>query len=152
MKICAFSGHREIPYQDIISMPEKLGNIIEKLISEGYSEFRCGGAQGFDTIAALKVLEAKKKHPHVRLALFLPCKDQTHGWTESATAIYERILSLSDSVTYTAESYKVGCMHARNRALIDGADVCVAYCKRLRGGTAYTINYARSKEIEVIML
>ena len=152
MKICAFTGHRNIPYADIISMPQKLGDIIEQLISEGYGEFRCGGAQGFDTIAALKVLEAKKKHPHVRLALFLPCKDQARGWSESATAIYERILSLADSVTYTAESYRAGCMHARNRALIDGADVCVAYCKSSKGGTAYTVSYARSKEIEVIML
>lgn len=152
MKICAFTGHRDIPHGDIISMPEKLGKIIEDLISQGCDEFRCGGAQGFDTIAALKVLEAKKKHPNVRLSLFLPCKDQAKNWSESARAIYERVISMADSTLYTTEYYKTGCMHARNRAMIDGADICVAYCKSSKGGTAYTVAYARSKEIEVIMI
>ena len=152
MKICAFTGHRNIPYNDIIPMPEKLGDIIEDLISKGYGEFRCGGAQGFDTIAALKVLEAKKDHPHVRLALFLPCKDQARAWSNGAKAIYERIISMADSVVYSAESYKTGCMHARNRAMINGADICVAYCKSSKGGTAYTVSYAKNHGIEIIMV
>ena len=152
MKICAFTGHRNIPYADIISMPQKLGDIIEQLISEGVREFRCGGAQGFDTIAALKVLEAGKQHDDVKLALFLPCKDQSRAWSESAKAIYERIIEMADSVTYTSEEYYRGCMHARNRAMIEGADVCVAYCTSSHGGTAYTVEYAKSKGIQVIMI
>ena len=150
MKICAFTGHRDIPYADIISMPQKLEGIIDRLIDEGVREFRCGGAQGFDTIAALKVLEAKKKNSDVRLVLYLPCKDQARGWSDSAKAIYARIIELADGVTYTSELYKPGCMHARNRALINGADVCVAYCTSDRGGTAYTVAYARSNEIKII--
>ena len=150
MKICAFTGHRDIPYSDIISMPQKLEKIIDRLVDAGVREFRCGGAQGFDTIAALKVLEAKKKNSDIRLALYLPCKDQARGWSDNAKAIYERIIELADSVAYTTEFYKTGCMHARNRAMVDGADVCVAYCKSNRGGTAYTVSYARSKEIEII--
>lgn len=152
MKICAFTGHRNIPYADIISMPQKLGDIIEQLISEGVREFRCGGAQGFDTIAALKVLEAKKKNSDVRLVLYLPCKDQARGWSDSAKAIYARIIELADGVTYTSELYKPGCMHARNRAMIEGADVCVAYCTSSHGGTAYTVEYAKSKGTKVIMI
>ena len=152
MKICAFTGHRNIPYEDIISMPEKLGKLIERLISEGVCEFRCGGAQGFDTIAALKVLEAKKQHADVRLALYLPCKDQAKAWSDRAKAVYEKVIEMADSVTYTAEFYKTGCMHTRNRAMINGADVCVAYCTSDSGGTAYTIAYARSKGINVITI
>ena len=150
MKICAFTGHRNIPYADIISMPQKLGDIIEQLISEGVREFRCGGAQGFDTIAALKVLEKKKTYPDVKLHLFLPCRDQTRGWSEAAKRAYSIVLERADSVCYASENYTPNCMHARNRAMVDGSDLCVAYCTSSHGGTAYTVLYAQSQGGDLI--
>lgn len=148
-KICCFTGHRRIEHDVILSLPEKLDRLIEELIADGYREFRCGGAQGFDTLAALKVLEKKKIHPDIRLCLYLPCKDQTRGWSEHAKRAYAMVLSMADEVHYVAESYNRYCMHARNRALVDGSDLCVAFCLSSSGGTAYTVLYAGSQGVEV---
>lgn len=152
-KICCFTGHRQIPEELVVRLPSRLDSLLERLIAEGYREFRCGGAQGFDTIAALKVLEKKKIYGEsIRLCLYLPCKDQTRGWSESAKRAYSMVLERADEVHYTSEIYTRSCMHARNRALVDGSDLCVALCLSSHGGTAYTVSYAKSHSLPVIML
>ena len=82
----------------------------------------------------------------------LPCPDQTRGWREADAAEYERIKAAAHKVVYTAQRYTPGCMHKRNRHLVDHSGVCVAYCTRDTGGTAYTVNYARQQGLEVILL
>ena len=151
-KICMFTGHRYIEPERIVLLPRELDELLERLIGEGYLDFRCGGAQGFDTIAALKVLEKKKTYPDVNLHLFLPCRDQTRGWSEAAKRAYSIVLERADSVCYASENYTPNCMHARNRAMVDGSDLCVAYCTSSHGGTAYTVLYARKQGVEVICL
>ena len=151
-KICCFTGHRHIPHDIILHLPEKLDSLIDELIASGYREFRCGGAQGFDTIAALKVLEKKKVYPEIKLHLFLPCRDQTRGWSENAKRAYSIVLERADSVCYASENYTSHCMHARNRAMVDGSALCVAYCTSSHGGTAYTVLYARQQGVEVVMM
>jgi uncharacterized phage-like protein YoqJ len=147
-----FTGHRYIPVDDILPLPEKLDKVIEQLIKDGCADFRCGGAQGFDTIAALKVLEKRKIYPHIKLHLFLPCRDQTRGWSESAKRAYSMVVELADSVCYASESYNSHCMHDRNRAMVDGSDICVAYCTSSHGGTAYTVLYAKRQGVRLLMI
>lgn len=43
-------------------------------------------------------------------------------------------------------------MHKRNRHLVDHSGVCVAYLTESRGGTAYTVDYARKNGVPVINL
>lgn len=151
-KICMFTGHRRIDAQDITALPGAIDTLLEKLINGGYTDFRCGGAQGFDTIAALKVLEKKKLYPQIKLHLFLPCADQADAWSAHAQAVYRTVIERADSVRYMVQSYTHGCMHARNRAMVDGSDLCVAYCTSSRGGTAYTVEYARKKNVDLILI
>ena len=40
-------------------------------------------------------------------------------------------------------------MQRRNRYLVDHATRCVAYLRRMKGGTLYTVNYALDSGIEV---
>ncbi|HIS50977.1 MAG TPA: DUF1273 domain-containing protein, partial [Candidatus Gallacutalibacter pullistercoris] len=44
------------------------------------------------------------------------------------------------------------CMHRRNRHLVDESGICVAYCVKPNGGTAYTVMYAKQKGLPVINL
>ncbi len=146
-----FTGHRELNRQDAFIIPGKLKKTLEALILRGATHFRAGGAMGFDTVAALCVLELKEKFPRIKLDLILPCQDQTALWhNDSMVDVYRRILTLASSVTYTAERYHAGCMYARNRSLVQGSQVCVAYLTQSRGGTAYTYGYALSQGLEVI--
>ena len=126
-KTCCFTGHRDIPtgaYQLIFNKTEEM---VERLIKKGYLYFGAGGALGFDTIAALAVLKLKEHYPNIRLILVLPCRFQTRGWTSEDVKIYENIKEQADKVIYTSEEYTRGCMHKRNRHLVDIMRIAVTY-------------------------
>ena len=71
-------------------------------------------------------------------------------WSERDKTIYAFVLKNADSVCYAEESYVRGCMHKRNRMLVDGSDFCVAYLTSKSGGTAYTCSYAAKKGVRII--
>lgn len=150
--VCCFTGHRKIADNQIIKLPEVLSRTLDVLIEKGVRTFRAGGAIGFDTLCALKVLEKKMTHTDIRLELCLPCRDQTNGWSEREKYVYNYVLQRADAVRYAEERYISGCMYKRNRMLVDGADYCVAFLAKNEGGTAYTAKYALSKNVEVINL
>ena len=64
--------------------------------------------------------------------------------------IYESIKEQADKVVYTSEEYTRGCMHKRNRHLVDNSSVCICYLTESTGGTAYTVNYAKEKGLMTI--
>lgn len=114
--------------------------------------FGAGGALGFDTLAAQCVLSLRKRYPHIKLILVLLCTAQTKGWSKNDIAIYEEIKSQADKVVYTSREYSRGCMFKRNRHLVNGSSVCIAYLTQEKGGTAYTVNYAKEQGLAVINL
>ena len=129
---------------------KRLEKAVIEAIEQGYRYFGCGGALGFDTLAAQTVLELKNEYPQIRLILVLPCRDQTRDWKEADIAEYERIMKAADKVTYTSEQYYSGCMHKRNRHLVDCSSLCICYLTEQSGGTAYTVNYARSQGLKIV--
>ena len=151
MTVC-FTGHRQIPYAAAVAIPALLDRVLTDLCERGATTFRAGGAIGFDTVAALKVLELKERYPHIRLELILPCRNQTEYWEETAVRTYQYILNRADSHLFLFDTYFDGCMLERDRRLVDGSEVCVAFCKRSRGGTAYTFTQALRAGLEVINL
>ena len=74
---------------------------------------------GFDTIAAFAVLKLKERYPDIRLILVLPCFSQTRGWSQEDIEIYDDIKQKADKVVYTSQEYTRGCMHKRNRHLVN---------------------------------
>ena len=153
--ICCFTGHRKIVPEHALALKAELDRALEILVRSGVTVFRAGGAVGFDTLAALTVLDMKEKNPDLCLELCLPCSDQAKLWSEEDRRIYQYILDRADKVTYVQEDYTSGCMLKRNRFMVDGATFCVAYCldpDSRRGGTAYTVRYAKSKNVPVIDL
>ena len=66
---CCFSGHRHLPKQQILHIHNLLVKRILKLIHIGVNTFICGGALGFDTLAALAVLKIRSIYPHIQLIL-----------------------------------------------------------------------------------
>lgn len=150
-KICCFTGHRSINSSQYGAIQKKLFAVLCELVeNDGVTDFRAGGAVGFDTLAAFCVLALKKRYPHIKLHLILPCKDQDKNFREDMREFYRYVIKVADSVTYTQEKYHSGVMLIRNRALVDGADVCVAYLKSLKGGTYQTVNLARRAKVKVI--
>ena len=149
-KICMFTGHRDINREHLSSLADWLEQTVEALIASGVTEFCAGGALGFDMFAALKVIEKKQKYGFVKLHLFLPCKNQNAFWHENHKTAYAYVLKNADSISYASEKYTTGCMHKRNRDMVNTADVCVAYCAKHSGGTYYTVCAAQKKGLQII--
>ena len=149
---CCFTGHRELPVWGREQLAEKLEDTITGLIDRGIRFYGAGGARGWDTLAAQTVLRLKGRFPHIKLILVFPCRTQTKGWPAADVAEYERIKALADKVVYTSQEYTRGCMHKRNRHLVDHSSVCVCYLTKKDGGTAYTVDYAERQGLEVINL
>lgn len=149
---CCFSGHRFVPADCAPLLRKELVRVVEELCEKGYTRFLSGGALGFDTMAAEVVLEAKRKFPEIGLVMVLPCRDQQEKWSRADKQKYERILPEAEQVIYLTEKYCTGCMHLRNKYLVDNSDVCIAYLTHRSGGTAHTVGYAEEKGIAVVNL
>ncbi len=148
---CSFTGHRTVPIAHRQAVHSRLESAIEDMIeNRGVTLFITGGALGFDTMAALAVLKAKERHPKIKLRVAIPCDNQTKGWSDRAVALYNDILKKADETVQTGKVYTAGCMHVRNRYMIDNSKYCIAYKTRESGGTAYTTRYAKEKGVEVI--
>ncbi|MBQ9131762.1 MAG: DUF1273 domain-containing protein, partial [Clostridia bacterium] len=67
--------------------------------------------------------------------------------------LYQQILEQADSYRYVSTSYFAGVLQLRNRALVEGADVCIAYQHSSHGGgTAFTSAQAIRQGLEYINL
>ena len=105
---------------------------------------------GFDTLAANVVIKLRSKYPDIKLILVLPCKTQTRGWKQSDIDEYKRIIKDADKVVYTSENYYSGCMHKRNRHLVNNSSLCICYLTEDNGGTFYTVNYAKQNGLSIV--
>ena len=154
---CCFTGHRpdalpafgDEASEEMQTLAYLLNRAVERAIEDGVTEFYVGGAQGFDTLAAECVLRQRELHPALSLHLALPGQNQTNGWSARDKARYQAILHEANEVWYASELCSQESMKRRNRYLVDHAGRCIAYLRRMRGGTLYTVNYALDSAIPV---
>ena len=146
---CAFSGHRAIPAEDETPLRRLLRERIAALAAEGTGGFLCGGAVGFDMLAAEAVLEARSRFPAITLSLALPYREQSRSWPEREKRRYAAILDAADEIVYVSETYTRFCMMQRNRYLVDHSGLLLCYLTGMTGGTAYTVKYALQKGVPV---
>ena len=151
-RTCCFTGHREIPFLKRHHIAKLLKQEVVKLIESGVIYFGAGGALGFDTMAAQTILKLRGQYPEIKLILVLPCESQADRWSKEDKAVYEEIKLKADKIKYTSIEYTRGCMHKRNRHLVDNSSVCISYMTKNTGGTAYTVDYARKNHVRVINL
>lgn len=151
---CCFTGHRVIPARDLLPLRAGLRREVERLSHDGMDIFMAGGALGFDTLAAQEVLRVQaESYPAIHLVLVLPCLGQESKWSRQDAAVYRELLRRASEVIYTGDVYERGCMFRRNRYLVDHSSRCVCYDSgRGRGGTAYTVQYAKRQGLQVVNL
>jgi len=137
-----FSGHRNIPAFELGSLKQRIQEAVRTAYNSGYRVFICGGARGFDTLAALEVLKHRSGHPDTRLVIAVPCLQQADRWPEKDRKIYRSILGQADEKVILSDFYYSGCMQNRNRYMVDSASLCICYMTRFEGGTWSTVRYA----------
>ncbi len=149
-----FTGHRKIPQNVSGMLRELLAEILDSLYDRGARIFKAGGAIGFDTMAAQAVIDLRNRRNDrsVKLQLCLAAPDQAKSFSRYDGLIYKMIVENADSILYESASASSASYFARNRRLVEGSDVCVAYCTKQSGGTYYTCTKALMSGVEFINL
>ena len=148
MKVCSVTGHRVLGKDfSAAALEEKL----TQLVLGGVDTFCIGMAQGFDLLCG-EILCNMKEFYGLRLVACIPCADQCEKYPPREKARYNQILARCDETIILHEFYVNGCMFERNRLLVDKCDVLLAYLRTQRGGTFYTVNYAKKAGKPVVCL
>ncbi len=150
-RTCCFSGHRTMPeIKDFAAFTEELTDILRDYYDAGIRHFICGGAVGFDMIAAEAVISLKRGLPDICLTIAIPCKNHDLKWGQADKARLSRILQSADVVRYISNDYHAGCMHERNRFMVDHSCHLICYLGRKSGGTYYTYCYAKEHGLKIL--
>lgn len=123
-KICAFFGHREIPYD----LAPRLREQIERAIKEfGVDEFWVGGYGDFDKLAANTVLSLKMPYPHIRLRLVCayPPTQSKPLWVGFDNAFFPDALAGLPSKQHIPK---------RNLWMAERCDLIIAYVEHASSG------------------
>ena len=156
-KRVAFTGYRpqKMPFgfdeQDerCVDFKKRLHDTIESFIWQGYQHFISGGALGMDMYAAEAVLDLKKQYPEIMLEMVSPFDTQAAKWAPEYRQRHDALFDKADIVTATGHAYSKSSIFARNRYLVDNADMLLAAYDGQPGGTEMTIRYARQMGIQV---
>lgn len=159
-RTACFSGHRpeKLPWRSneederCAELKERLKNAVETAVSEGFTHFITGMAQGVDVYAAEAVLSVRMENPKITLECAVPYKGQGKGRSAAEKARYDGILKASDKVTTICEKYLPGCMQRRNRYLVKNSSLLIAVFSGASGGTCQTIRLANERGIRVLQL
>ena len=143
MEKCSFTGHRIISQCHEGALRDLLQRAIDYAYSEGCRSFFCGGAIGFDMLAARAVLLKRMRNPDIRLVIVAPCRDQDATWGERDKASYEFILSEADEIIYVSDGYSSDCLRKRNMKLAELCDIMIAFSGNDRSGSAQTVRMAQ---------
>lgn len=149
LTVC-FTGHRAIPEAEAPRLAERLDRLLEHLYRKGYRDFFSGGALGFDTLAAERVIALRAVHPDVSLHLAIPCSSQADRWRPRECERYERVLYCADHTHVLSRHYYIGCMQVRNRFMVDRSALCLCYLTHNKGGTMATVAYAMQQSCPVL--
>lgn len=157
---CCFSGYRphKFPFEftknneDYTRLESDILNAVLKSYQEGYRDFLCGGAMGFDLLCGEITLLLKLRFPEIRLACILPFEGQAESFPKSWKDRYHAVLSACDCIDYIAEEYTPRCYFARNERMVDCSSRVITYFDGKSGGTARTIAYAQRSKLEIINL
>lgn len=136
-KSCFFIGHREATSEILPKLTEE----IERHCSEyGVTEFIVGRYGGFDQLAASAVIQAKSRHPEIRLVLLLP-----YHPAERPVRMPEGFDSTYYPPGMETVPRRVAIVRA-NHYMVDHVDYLIAYAWHPASNARNLVEYARKRE------
>ena len=160
-KTVCFTGHRvqKLPWRSnetderCVKMKETLRAELKKAIMNGYNTFLCGMALGFDLICAEEVISLRETYKDIRIYGALPCMDQQKMWHINDKLRYQKLLEKLDGIRCLHETYCGSeCFLERNRFMVDNSSLMIALYNGVTGGTKSTVDYARKKGLEIVII
>lgn len=158
--VVAFTGYRpeKMPFSEdcknrqYLEFRRTLSSLIDCLIKQGFTYFISGVARGFDTWVAEEVIGRRETNSNIYLECAVPFPGQADLWEEEDQRRRYKILVSADKAVVVSERYRRGCFFARNRYMIDKADLVVCAFNGQSGGTADTVKYALKHDKVVIQI
>ena len=146
---CCFTGHRNLPIHQEEEIWQRVCTRLYPLLERGVRYFGVGGALGFDTLVAEKLLDLRKTYPQIRVILVQPFQGYQSRWTPAQQVRAAAVENRADKVVICCRTPSREAFLARDRHLVDGSAYCIGYCTRSTGGTAYTLRYAQKQGLQV---
>ncbi len=152
VSVC-FSGHRNVSFAKRKKLKQCLKLQIAKAYADGYRNFFCGMAMGFDLLAAEAALSLQSELKDLQVIAVVPFQSQSERWSLEVRAKYESILRIVDNVVILSERYYDGCLLRRNDYMIKRCTRLIAYFDgNPRGGSFYTVREGVRQGLEVVNL
>ena len=98
------------------------------------------------------MLRLRDRVQDITVEAAIPCLSQCDGWTAEQQERYRDLTALCNYRTVVQERYDPGCMHRRNRYMVDHSQLLIAVHDGSSGGTRYTIEYALRNRRDVLIL
>ena len=146
---CCFTGHRNLPAGQEDEIWKRVYACLEPLLKGGVRYFGVGGALGFDTLVAERLIALRERQPQIRIILVQPFPGYQRRWTPAQQARAAAVEARVDKVVVCCKTPSREAFLARDRHLVDNVGCCIAWCSRPTGGTAYTLRYAQKQGLRV---
>lgn len=162
---CAVTGHRptrfKFKYKENTAgckrLKKRLRDQFAELYEQGVRRFWVGGAQGVDMWAGEILLRLKETpgYGDLELHMALPGEKQGEAWDKRSRERLAFLIRHSKECVIVGKGLTAEDYRRRNQYMVDHADVLVAVYDddhSIRSGTGMTVNYARKKELAVILI
>ena len=150
-KTCCVTGHRDIPAEQVGHIKKSLEQEVDRAISDGFTCFISGFADGVDLLFAGIVAERIAKNPALKLIAAIPYQKRLDTLKKSERT--KALIDLCTEIYIAAEDYRPSVYAKRNRYMVERSDRVIAvYDGREKGGTVGTIRltYIMKRELREI--
>lgn len=147
-KTCCVTGHRDLPQDQINYVKAVLLREIEKAVTDGFTCFMSGFAEGVDQYFVEMVMEKQKDNPALELIAVIPYRKRLDSLRAKGQT-FEMLEACTD-VIVMQEEYHPSVYSHRNRYMAQHSDRVIAvYDGREKGGTVRTIRFAHQMKKEL---
>ncbi len=158
LSVC-FSGYRPSKFDfplidgnpDFEKLKSHLKNTIKKLIKKEKCIFYIGLAEGFDIIAGEILLECQEE---LKIDLDIKCVLPHLGFIDKFSSDWckraDYLIDTTNRLKLISQNYEHGVYYKRNRYMVDNSSILVCYYDGKKGGTKYTLDYAKKKNLHII--
>ena len=147
-KTCCVTGHRDIPAEQTGHIKKSLAQEVDRAISDGFTCFISGFADGADLLFAGIIAERIAKNPALKLIAAIPYQRRLDTLKKSERT--KALIDLCAEIYVAAEKYHPGVYAKRNRYMVERSDRVIAvYDGREKGGTVGAIRLAHMMKKEL---
>lgn len=152
--VCAaFTGYRPPKLYEAAGgaaealLAPRIESAVAGLYGRGYRRFLTGMAEGFDLLAAERVLALRTAGicPEACIVAVVPFAGQERNYGRRWMEAYRTVAEAAAEVVTLSDHYYRDCFLRRNDYLVDHSSALVCCFDGRRGGTAYTVSRARRR-------